>query len=404
MFEERDGFWRGVMIGAGSVLVVLALVVVFTFVTGRVDWTQVIRGERLLGVEGDVKLDKMQDIINQYYLDDVDQETLEDSVCKGLMNGLGDKYAAYYNEEEYAELQEKNSGNYCGIGAYVTQNTTSGAITVVQPIQGSPAQKAGLQAGDIIYAVDGEEVEGSDLSTVVAKMKGEKGSKVTLTVIREDESKHLTISMVRDNIETITVTSEMLDNKTGYIAVSAFEEITTKQFRKALDDLEEQGQERLIIDLRDNTGGLLTSCVDMMDRMLPEGKVLYTRDKNNKGEEYYSTDEESFDKPLVILVNGMTASASEVFSGALQDYGRAVLIGERTFGKGIVQSVIGMSDGTALKLTTAKYYTPKGRNIHGTGLEPDKEVILDDTMTSLKESDLQVDNQVAAALAYLKDK
>lgn len=196
----------------------------------------------------------------------------------------------------------------------------------------------------------------------------------------------------------------MLDDKIGYIQVTSFEEVTKKQFRKALKVLEKKGQKGLVIDLRDNGGGMLDTAVDMLDRLLPEGVVVYTLDKNGKKKEYTSTDEESFDKPIAVLVNGNSASASEVFSGALQDYGKASLIGTTTFGKGIVQSVFDLSDGTGLKLTTAKYYTPKGRNIHGTGLTPDIEVEQNDQVTKQKKSGAILDNQLERAVEYLTNK
>lgn len=379
------------------------ILVVTTTLTGVMDWTRVLprASGSVINTKTEQKLREIQTYVDAYYLDEIDSGEMEDSISHGAMAGLGDIYAAYYNEEEYEDLTEKTSGNYCGIGAYVSQNITTGAITIIQPLDNGPAQKAGLQAGDIIYQVEGEDVTGQDLTTVVNRMKGEEGTKVKITIIREGKNKPMEFVLTRAQIEAQTVSFRMLDDKIGYIAVSAFEAVTVEQFRKALDKLEKKGEKALILDLRNNGGGLLSTAVDMLDRLLPEGLVVYTLDKSGKRREYFSDEKESFDKPIVILVNENSASASEVFSGAMQDYEKAVLVGSTTFGKGIVQSVFNLSDGTALKLTTSKYYTPKGRSIHGTGLEPDVEVELNGETTQLK-SGITVDNQVKSAIDYLK--
>ena len=346
------------------------------------------------------KMTEIQSYVNQFFLDDIDQEKMQDAVCKGMVNGLGDTYAAYYNEEEYQDMKEKTSGNYCGIGAVVSQSATDGAISIVQTIKGGPAEKAGMKSGDMIVEVDGISTQGMDLTALISKTKGDAGVKVT--VLRDGHQKKYTIT--RKEIHSQTVESRMLDNKIGYIAVSSFEEVTKQQFRDALKKLEKEGEKSLIIDLRNNGGGLLSTAVDMLDRLLPKGTLVYTKDKNGEKEIYSATDEESFDKPVAILVNENSASASEVFSGAMQDYKKAVLVGTTTFGKGIVQTVFDLPDGTALKLTTSKYYTPKGRNIHGTGLEPNIPVALDETTYTQKKSGLTIDNQMERAVEYLLNK
>lgn len=348
------------------------------------------------------KMTEIQSYVNQFFLDDIDQEKMQDAVCKGMVNGLGDTYAAYYNEEEYQDMKEKTSGNYCGIGAVVSQSATDGAISIVQTIKGGPAEKAGMKSGDMIVEVDGISTQGMDLTALISKTKGDAGTKVKVTVLRDGHQKKYMIT--RKEIHSQTVESRMLDNKIGYIAVSSFEEVTKQQFRDALKKLEKEGEKSLIIDLRNNGGGLLSTAVDMLDRLLPKGTLVYTKDKNGEKEVYSATDEESFDKPVAILVNENSASASEVFSGAMQDYKKAVLVGTTTFGKGIVQTVFDLPDGTALKLTTSKYYTPKGRNIHGTGLEPDISVALDETTYNQKKSGLTIDNQMERAVEYLLNK
>lgn len=397
-------FWQGFLGGALSVITCVLLGCVIMTATGRIDLTMVLHGSSnsILNNSLQRKMTEIQSYVNQFFLDDIDQEKMQDAVCKGMVNGLGDTYAAYYNEEEYQDMKEKTSGNYCGIGAVVSQSATDGAISIVQTIKGVPAEKAGMKSGDMIVEVDGISTQGMDLTALISKTKGDAGTKVKVTVLRDGHQKKYTIT--RKEIHSQTVESRMLDNKIGYIAVSSFEEVTKQQFRDALKKFEKEGEKSLIIDLRNNGGGLLSTAVDMLDRLLPKGTLVYTKDKNGEKEVYSATDEESFDKPVAILVNENSASASEVFSGAMQDYKKAVLVGNTTFGKGIVQTVFDLPDGTALKLTTSKYYTPKGRNIHGTGLEPDISVALDETTYTQKKSGLTIDNQMERAVEYLLNK
>ncbi len=397
-------FWQGFLGGALSVITCVLLGCVIMTATGRIDLTMVLHGSSnsILNNSLQRKMTEIQSYVNQFFLDDIDQEKMQDAVCKGMVNGLGDTYAAYYNEEEYQDMKEKTSGNYCGIGAVVSQSATDGAISIVQTIKGGPAEKAGMKSGDMIVEVDGISTQGMDLTALISKTKGDAGTKVKVTVLRDGHQKKYTIT--RKEIHSQTVESRMLDNKIGYIAVSSFEEVTKQQFRDALKKFEKEGEKSLIIDLRNNGGGLLSTAVDMLDRLLPKGTLVYTKDKNGEKEVYSATDEESFDKPVAILVNENSASASEVFSGAMQDYKKAVLVGNTTFGKGIVQTVFDLPDGTALKLTTSKYYTPKGRNIHGTGLEPDISVALDETTYTQKKSGLTIDNQMERAVEYLLNK
>ncbi|MDE7052064.1 MAG: S41 family peptidase, partial [Lachnospiraceae bacterium] len=265
-------------------------------------------------------------------------------------------------------------------------------------------ERAGIKAGDIIYAVDGESTAGKDLTTVLSKIKGEAGTKVVLKIWRKGGRNYLDIEVTRKIIEENTVSSKMLPGNTGYIKVTGFEEVTNKQFSNAVSNLEKSGMKSLIIDLRDNGGGLLTAATGMLDRLLPKGLLVYTKDKSGVAEEYFAEDDRCVKVPMAILVNGNSASASEVFSGALQDNGVAKLVGTKTFGKGIVQTIFGMDDGTAIKMTTSRYYTPKGRNIHKTGLEPDIEVNLDENTLPKNGEEFAIDNQMQTALDYLAGK
>lgn len=384
---------------------VFLLVILILSYTGVLNLVGVLHtGDSSLKSKINEKVNKIERFVDAYYLDEINPDQMADSIYKGVVDGLGDEYAAYYTQEEYQTIKEKTSGTFCGIGAYVTQNTETGAIIIVKPIAGGPAEKAGLQAEDIIYAVDGIPVTGEDLSEAMARVKGEPGTEVKLKIVRSGESDYLDFTLVRAEIEDDTVSSRMLTDQIAYIAVSSFEEVTKEQFRAALEDLQDQGMKALIIDLRDNGGGLLSTAVQMLDQMLPKGLVVYTEDKEGVAEKFYAEDDDEITIPVAILVNGNSASASEVFSGAMQDEGKAKLIGTTTFGKGIVQTVFDLKDGSALKMTTSKYFTPKGRNIHGTGLEPDIIVELDKDSLQKKDSSgkEKPDNQMQAAIDYLE--
>ena len=349
------------------------------------------------------KVNLLSAYIDKYYLNNIDYEKMADSIYKGILNGLDDKYAAYYTKDEYKDISEKASGVFCGIGAYMSQNSKTGVLTIIGVVSGGPAEKAGVKKGDILVEVDGENIENKDISYIVSKVKGKEGTSVEIALQRKNAAQLLKMKIERKVIRDNTVSHKMLDNNIGYISVSGFEEVTEKQFIKAVDDLENKGEKGLIIDLRDNGGGLLNTAIGMLDRLLPKELVVYTKDKQGMAQEYYTKDKQEVNVPIVILVNGNSASASEVFSGALKDYGKAKLIGTKTFGKGIVQSSFELQDKTAIKFTTSKYYTPKGNNIHGKGFEPDMKVEYTGKMTKLKETGIKVDNQVEAALDYFEN-
>lgn len=399
--ETSKVFATGLMLGI-TCMMLLAMLLVFT---GKIEPSFLTGDSGRSAVEKKIskKAELIGTYIDKYYLDEVDGNKMADSIYKGIFNGLGDDYAAYYTAEEYKDITEKSSGTYCGIGAYV-EKTADGDISIVKPVEGGPAEKAGLKAGDIIYAVDGENTAGKDLTTVLSKVKGEAGTKVVLKVIRKGENDYLDIQVTRKLIEENTVSSRMLSENTGYIRVTGFEEVTNKQFSDAVNALEASGMKSLIIDLRDNGGGLLTAATGMLDRLLPKGLLVYTKDKSGVAEEYFAEDDNCVKVPMAIIVNGNSASASEVFSGALQDKGVAKLVGTKTFGKGIVQTIFGMDDGTAIKMTTSRYYTPKGRNIHKSGLEPDIEVELDESTLAKDSDEFAIDNQMQAAFDYLAGK
>ncbi len=317
--------------------------------------------------------DKVDDIlktIDKDYLEPIDKQNLYENAYRGLLEGVEDPYTVYYDKEQYKKLMEMTKGAYQGIGVVVSFLENTKEIVVVLPFVGSPGEKAGLLPGDIIQKVDGIEVTGKTVEEAVALIKGEEGTEVVLTIYREGLEEPMDMSITRAVINVPTVDYEMMEDEIGLITITGFEEVTYKQFKLALDDLEKQGQRGLIIDLRNNPGGLLSVVAGIADELLPKGLIVYTEDKNGKRNELSSDEDTKFEKPLVILINENSASASEILAGAVKDSGIGTLVGTTTFGKGLVQRIFELEDGSAMKVTIAKYYTPSGAYIHGVGIEP----------------------------------
>ncbi len=350
------------------------------------------------------KTNDIQDIIDENFYFEEDIDNVEENVYKGMMEGLDDPYSVYYTPEEYTELMEDTSGEYVGIGVQVNQDPETMLITVTKVFKDGPASKVGIKKGDIITAVDDWELAGEEVEQVVKKIKGKEGSMVKITVYREGEHDYLEFDTARQMVENPTVEYRMLADDIGYISVASFYDVTADQYKAAVEDLKSQGMKGLIVDLRDNPGGLLTTVVDMLDYMLPEGKLVYTEDKDgNILEEFDSTDEEQFTLPLVVMINENSASASEIYAGAIKDYGAGKLVGIQTFGKGIVQRIFDLGDGSALKLTIAKYFTPNGNDIHEIGVAPDVEVELSDEAKEATILDETNDNQLQKGIEVLKE-
>lgn len=400
---DKKSFTKGMLLGTSGTLLVAMVLGLALVLTGRVGVpvSSRVEGNRDLRQKVERKAKELETYIDRYFLDQIDGDWMADSIYKGIIDGLGDTYAAYYNKEEFKQIQESTSGIFCGIGAYISADTKTGIVSIVKPMKNSPAEKAGVEAGDLIYAVDGKEVTGMEISKVQALVKGEKGTKVELTLIRDNRQKK--VKVTRDEIQEDTVAYQMLPGKIGYVQVTSFEQVTPEQYNQAIKALEKKGQKGMIIDLRDNGGGLLDAAVSMADRILPKGLVVYSKDKDGEKQEFFAEDQDEFKKPLVILVNENSASASEVFSGAIQDEKAGTLVGTQTYGKGIVQSMFDLGDGTGLKMTTAKYYTPKGRDIHGKGLTPDVKAELTEEISTLSDGKTKVDSQMKAAHDYLME-
>lgn len=398
--KKSQGFASGMIIGAVSAFMAVILLIL------SVSAVCIAKGYIHIGVNGDVyiqsdavtdsdgigsevegKLNAIDSVLESFYFGDVDDETAKDNIYKAYLSSYGDKYTMYYTADEYKALKESTNGKFYGIGA-VCQLSGEGGVLLVDVYDNGAGYQAGLRSGDRVVNVDGRDITDMELSSAVALIKGDKGTSVTLEVIRGTE--RLTFSAVRDAVEAKTVSYTLIDNNIGYLSISQFEEVTTKQFKAAVEDLQSQGMKGLVIDIRNNPGGLLDTVVGMLKYMLPDGLIVYTEDKQGNRKEYKGQDNDEFNLPLAVIVNGNSASASEIFAGAIQDYGKGTIIGTQTYGKGIVQTVKPLTDGSAIKFTIAKYFTPKGQDIHGKGVTPDMVVEYD--------TDADVDTQLDAAI------
>lgn len=381
--EDNRSFWRGLAVGLASSCAILLVV----FGSVKIYQTYRVYGKLASGSSAETesvanektteKLGVLENTIKQYFWQDVDESTLEEGVYKGLLESLDDPYSVYYTHDELVQLQQQTEGIYYGIGAYISQDNEMGYVRVSKIIKNTPAEASGLQQDDYIYKVDGEDMQGKDSSYVVSKIKGEAGTKVTITVVREGATDPIDIEVERQKIESPTVEYQMLDNDMAYIQITEFDLVTTDQFEQAYKQAQADGMKGLILDLRSNPGGNLSTVCDIARMILPKGLIVYTEDKYGKREEYTCDGANQIKVPLVVLTNGYSASASEILAGAVKDYGIGTLVGTTTYGKGIVQKVINLSDGSAVKLTVSNYFTPNGNNIHKIGIEPDVEVEFD---------------------------
>ncbi len=401
--ERKNSFLKGALTGAlvASIIFVVCISIFINNNNSNGGNGLSANADDVLTLDTKLKLYTINQLIDQAYLysDKMDAEELQKWLIKGYVEGLGDPYSVYYDETETQNLLESSSGEFGGIGVSISQNVETKIITFVTVYEGSPADKAGFKDGDIVYKVDGEDVTGQDLDTVVSKIRGEKGTEVELTVYRGNNLEEHTYTAVRDIIESQTVEYEMKEDNIGYIQVSGFEGVTYRQFEAAINDLNQQGMQKLIVDLRNNPGGNYDTVCDMLDLILPEGMIVYTKDKQGTQEVVNSDDEKKLEIPLAVLINGNSASASEIFAGAIKDHKVGQLVGTKTYGKGIVQQIFSLQDGTSLKLTISEYFTPSGKNIHGIGIEPDIEVEYE-----YDEKNPTRDNQLEKAIEILKNK
>ena len=398
--EERKDmknkeFKKGVAIGVAATLVVTG--------AGFVSYQKVLfpKGNALSDVKTVQKLNYLEELIDTEYLDEKDESSLREGLYAGLLAGLKDPYSTYYTAEQYKELNTSNEGSYVGIGA-VLQKDNDGGATVVQLYEGGPGEQAGLKTGDVIKAIDGTDVTEKETSDIASMVRDSEKDSVTLTIQRENEEKTQDIKVEIRDVEIQTVSHEMLSGDTGYIRISEFSEVTSDQYKKAFADLKSQGMKKLVVDLRDNPGGLLNTVCDILRQILPEGLIVYTEDKNGKREEETCDGKNELTMPLAVLVNGNSASASEIFAGAVKDYGIGTIVGTTTYGKGVVQTIQPLTDGSAVKITIAKYFTPKGNDINKKGITPDVEAELSGDITDWAELTHEEDTQLQTALKELE--
>lgn len=365
--KKRSVHWKSFAGGAVCAAVLIAA-------AAAVFW---IAGDGPASFRSAAKVADISHLIDSVYMGEIDDQKLEGSMYAGLVAGLEDPYSRYYTEEEREEEDRSNAGEYEGLGIVLGQMKDSGEVVIIQCYDGGSAAEAGVMSGDVLYAVDGESVEGKELSQISDEIQQKEEKEIVLTLGRKGENgeeQRMDITVTKGKVEINYVTGEMLGDGIGYLAITQFTGVTSEQFKETYQSLKEQNMERLIIDLRDNPGGLLDAVCDTLRQILPEGMIVYIEDKSGHREEYTCDGETPIDIPLVVLVNENSASASEIFAGAVKDHGIGTLVGTTTFGKGIVQTYYQLSDGSEVKLTTAKYFTPNGNNIHGTGIEPDIKV------------------------------
>lgn len=382
----------GILIG---VLITLAAVMLAAVVLG---FFVFLRPNSLTtNLDYDQKLELIRNYLDQYYLGDLDEEALENGLAEGLLKGTGDKYAEYYTPAQFSMMMEERAGSYCGIGVSVVQNDDN-MIEVYRVFDGSPAEEAGIQIADLIVEADGVR-DFETLDSLVEKIRGEKGTTVSLVILRNGEEIPMTVE--RRSIDMTTVYYEMLEGQIGYIQLIEFDEVSVKQFNDAIDALEAEGMTSLIIDVRDNPGGDYGTVMQITDRVLPAGAITTVIDKKGTKKVESSDEENKLTLPMVVLINNNSASATELFSGALKDYGVATLVGETTYGKGVIQSIFQLPDGSGMKFTTEEYLTPDGDHINGIGISPDVEVSLPEEVFADGIVTAEEDTQLQAAIRIL---
>lgn len=390
---------------------IIMLVILTAFITFMVTslsmYTYFKQNPTLQFVEGeksdiDTYLSKVKKAIDKNFLwqDKIDEEKLKDGAIKGYVEGLGDKYTEYISKDEMKKFTENINGSFMGIGIYMIADESSGKIIVHHPISDSPAYKAGIKAGDVIVSVDGVEYGYDELNTIADHIKGEAGTKVKLVI--ERDGKNIDFEIERAKIETNPITSKMLEKDIGYLNLPSFDKDVSKKLKEKIDDLTAKGAKSLILDLRNNGGGMVDECEEITDLFLDKDKtIMTTKDKKGNVQKSVTKNKKTYDLPLVILVNENTASASEILTGALKDNNRTKVIGTKTYGKGVIQSVFNLSDGSGLKITTAEYFTPNGIEINKKGITPDIEVKLPDTVKSVYAVEEKDDTQLKKAIEEL---
>lgn len=393
----KKDFWKG--FGAALVLV-LVISTVWKPICRMIPWHSL---PFEIQLSRTAKVEIMESYLDKYYVEDYDEFLVEEMLYSGMAAGVNDRYTYYMPKESLDQYMENTNGNFVGIGIEVF-TTQEGAVKVSRVMEGQPAEKAGMQEGDVIIGVDGEDMRGELLSDVAAKIRGEAGTEVAVKVLRENTGETVEMQIERAVVEMESVDSRMVDDEIGYISLSGFKQNTPEQFKAALDELQKAGAEGLILDLRDNPGGLVKAVYQIGEELLPEGTMVYTLDKKGNRSDL-ECDDEYLDIPLVLLVNENSASASEILAGAVKDSDRGTIVGTQTFGKGLVQRLFTLPDGSGLNVTIQKYYTPKGTSIHGVGVAPDEVVQLPEEYmkTALTAIPEEADSQLQKGLEVLRE-
>lgn len=346
-------------------------------------------------------LKKYKALIDKNFLGEVDEEKLKEGAIKGYIEGLDDPYTEYISKEDMKDYLEDTTGNFVGVGIYMVKNTEADKIMVLSPIKGSPAEKAGILPGDLIISVNGEQYTADDMTVASSKIKGEIGSKVEIEVLRGTETKKF--ELIRENIKVNPVEGKVIAGNIGYIEFSSFDEGTAEDFKAKFQELEKQGIKSLIIDLRNNGGGIVDEALKIADYVLEKDDViLYEVDKNNKEEIEKSKSEPIIKMPIIILTNENTASSSEILAGALKDHGKAKTVGVTTYGKGVIQKLMQLADGSGLKITSEEYLTPNRTKINKIGIEPNEKVELPETVTNVLNVKETEDTQLQKAIEMAK--
>lgn len=399
--KNRKSFFGGLLVGVAVTILINAPILGYLGVR-KVGFSKYgFTKEEEIRVDG--KLKQIVAYLDRYYVNGVDKKKLIEGTYAGLVAGVGDPYTVYYDEESFERLKVETEGTYAGIGVIVSIDPEDQLVTIVSPFIGGPGEKAGLLPGDKIIEVNNIDVTGKKLDDIVSMIKGPEGTKVSLKIFRKSNNDVFNADLRRAKIDVPTVAHEMLDEDIGYLKITGFDQVTYKQFMDAYKDLQQQGQKGMIIDVRNNPGGLLHIVAKIADEILPEGLIVYTEDKEGRREEIRSDDTKKIQVPLVILVNGNSASASEILAGSIKDHRVGTLVGTTTFGKGLVQNIIDLEDGTALKVTTSKYYTPNGTHIQDIGIEPDYIVELPEELNHKIQLEPEEDLQLQKAIQVIRE-
>lgn len=393
----KKEFWKGFGVALALVLVVSAA---WKPICRAIPWHSLPFD---ISMSRSMKVEILESYLDKYYVEEFDEAQVEDMLYAGMAAGVGDRYTYYMPEENLEQYLENTNGNFDGVGIEV-YTTQAGEVTVSRVMEGQPAEQAGMKEGDVIIGVDGEDMRSRLISDVAAKIRGKAGTEVTIEVLRRSTGETLELTMERAVVVMESVSHRMINGNIGYISLSGFKENTYEQFKASLDELQANGMKGLILDLRDNPGGLVKSVYQIGEELLPEGTMVYTLDKKENRNDL-ECDSEYLDIPLVVLVNENSASASEILAGAVKDTEAGTLVGMQTFGKGLVQRLFTLPDGSGLNVTIQKYYTPKGTSIHGVGIEPDEVVQLPEKYLTTALTDIPEgeDTQLQKALEVLRE-